>query len=150
MEAGVGRGQRRGQRCTSCMLGNAALFPPTPISAYFFFFSSLKWRCTHLARTACTAHTHAQASSHLLLSPILIHSSKLVSIFPYLFLSQSLPHTLIHSLTYSLTPISISFIFALSLSLVTATRPAPTTPPQHTNPPLPPFTPSMLMPHSHL
>lgn len=62
MEAGVGRGQRGGQRCTSCMLGNAALFfplhpslPPSLISTPLPI-SFCKCGCTHLA----CARAHAQ------------------------------------------------------------------------------------------
>lgn len=103
MEAGVGRGQHRGQHYTSCMLGNAGFFflspiftPSLPIS-----ISSCKYRCTHLVRDcACTPppHTHTLTSSPPLLSPILIHSSKLFSIFLIsFFLTLSLKHSFTHA-----------------------------------------------------
>lgn len=70
MEAGVGRGQRGGQRCTSCMLGNAALFFPLHPSLPPSFPPSSPLLCLflfpHASMAAHTlrARTHAQTCVH--------------------------------------------------------------------------------------
>lgn len=126
MEAGVGRGQHRGQRCTSCMLGNAALFflffffslPHLHhFSAYFYFLMPEQQHtpCAHVY-----THTHTLIPYHSLLFPI---SFIPVSFSPFslsLSFSLSRPHTLIRSrLSPSL------FIFAL---FPFAYRPSPPLP----------------------
>lgn len=124
MEAGVGRGQNGGQRCTSCMLGNAALlFSPSSVSA-----SACKCKDSRFVHAACTAHTYehtlALPPNHLLLSRF-IELGEIFSIF-LISLSLSVPHTLIHSLIHLLLSQSLSFSLCLPPS-----------------PPLPPPTPSL-------
>lgn len=136
MEAGVGRGQRGGQRCTSCMLGNAALFFFLPhlhsFSAYFFFMQvEMHTPCAcsmHSTHTYTHRHAHTQAFSHPLLSPILIHSSKLFSIF---LISFSLNLSLTHSFTHLFTHAYLHLFHFRSLSLLTAPHPHPTLPSLH-------------------
>lgn len=82
-------------------------FSPISTCSLPISICSFKYTCAHIA---CTTHTHPLTPPHPLLSPILIHSSKLFSIF---LISFSLHHTLIHS---RLSP-SLSFSLSLSLSL---------------------------------
>lgn len=145
MEAGVGRGQRGGQRCTSCMLGNAALFfplhPSLPLSlphlhssAYFFFLMQV-WLHTPCVHAHAHADMHAHRPlSHLLLSPVLIHSSKLFSIFLISFsLNLSLTCSFTHLFTHAYLHLFHSRSFSLPLSLF-AYRPTHTHTRTHTSP----------------
>lgn len=108
MEAGVGWGQSRGQLCTSCMLGNAALTPPTPSP----FRLCLFMRPPRTYNIESTTHSRRMTSSHPLLSTILIHSSKLFSIF---LISFFLNLSLTHSFTPSYTPAYLHHFHFLSL-----------------------------------
>lgn len=163
MEAGVGRGQRGGQRCTSCMLGNAALFfPPLPLppslphlhsSAYFFFLMQV-WLRTPYVRAHTRADMRAHGPlSHLLLSPVLIHSSKLFSIFLISFsLNLSLTRSFTHLFTHAYLHLFHFRSLSLSLSLFLLTAPHTHTHPHPRQPPslIPPLAPSSLVPRSHL
>lgn len=108
MEAGVGRGQSKGQLCTSCMLGNAVLTPPAPSPFRLCVF--IHPPCTY--STDSTTHSRGMTSSHPLLSAILIHSSKLFSIF---LISFFLNLSLTHSFTLSCTPAYLHHFHFLSL-----------------------------------
>lgn len=114
MEAGVGRGQRRGRHRTSCMLGNASLL--LPHSSLFLFPHAGTDAHTLLIQHA--QHTHRRPITRFCPQ---FHSFQLAFLhFPYLFFPLSASHTdsLSHSLTHYL---HLFYFLSLSAPLIPPT-----------------------------